>query len=174
MSEFESGSVDPMLHAYHDGELGRLARWRFERRLRRSPKLRRELAALARVGELVRAHEEPAPAADLWDRIEQRLPAVEARKAAGEIEGEVGGGWFRSWWQPAGALAAAAAVALAVYVGFERAPGVPELTDGTVRWVDSGGRAVLVVDDAEADVTIIWLLDDAVEGAAEGGSGEVV
>ena len=174
MSEFESGSVDPMLHAYHDGELGRLARWRFERRLRRSPELRRELAALARVGELVRAHEERAPTTDLWDRIEQRLPAVEARKAAGEVEAEAGRGWLHSWWQPAGALAAAAAVALAVYVGFGPAPGVPEAPGGTVRWVDSGGRSVLVLDDDEADVTIIWLLDDAVEGAAEGGSGEVV
>ena len=37
------------LHAYHDGELNALARWRFERRLRRSKPLRRELAALARV-----------------------------------------------------------------------------------------------------------------------------
>ena len=39
------------LHAYHDGELSGFARWRFERRLRRSPELQRELAALTRIGE---------------------------------------------------------------------------------------------------------------------------
>ena len=56
------------------------------------------------------------------------------------------------------------------------ATGVSAAPGGTVRWVDSGGQSVLVLDDAEADVTIIWLLDedDAVEGAAQGGSGEVV
>ena len=81
MSDMETGSVDGTLHAYHDGELGPLARWRFERRLRRSPKLQRELASLARLGDLVRAHEEPAAGFDVWDRIEQRLPVGIANAA---------------------------------------------------------------------------------------------
>ncbi|MDJ0846772.1 MAG: hypothetical protein QNK04_00180 [Myxococcota bacterium] len=171
----ETGRVEERLHAYHDGELGAFARWRFEWRLRRSPELRRELAALARVGELVRASEREAAGPDLWDRIEQRLPAVDARRAAGETE-EEGEGILAAWWRPVGAVAAAAAVAVAVYVGFGEM-GVSAAPGGTVRWVDSGGQSVLVLDDAEADVTIIWLLDetdDAVEGAAQGGTGEVV
>ena len=80
MSETESKSWEK-LHAYHDGELGGLARWRFERRLRRSPQLRRDLAALARIGELVCESEMRASEPDLWDRIEQRLPALDARRA---------------------------------------------------------------------------------------------
>ena len=68
------------LSAYHDGELRGLARWRFERRLRREPGLRRELAALGRVGDLVRGSEAAAQP-DLWDRIELRLPAMDARRA---------------------------------------------------------------------------------------------
>ena len=51
------------------------------------------------------------------------------------------------------------------------AEGSPQLY---VRWMDSGGRSVLVVDEPESAVTIIWLLEDAVEGAARGGSGDVV
>ena len=43
------------LQAFHDGELSRLARWRFERRLVRSAELRSELQALESVSELVRA-----------------------------------------------------------------------------------------------------------------------
>ncbi len=170
------GRAEELLHAYHDGELGVFARWRFERRLRRSPELRRELASLARVGEFVRASEARTPELDLWDRIEQRLPAVDARRAEGERVGN-DAGLLAAWWRPAGALAAAAALAVAVYIGFGETAGVSAAPGGTVRWVDSGGQSVLVLDDAEADVTIIWLLDetdDAVEGAAQGGTGEVV
>src|SRR5262249_33577059 len=55
-----------LLNAYCDGELSRFARWRFELRLRRSPELQRELAALSRVGEWVRQGHEESPRADLW------------------------------------------------------------------------------------------------------------
>ena len=160
------GGVGELLSAYHDGELQGRARWRLAWRLRREPALRRELASLGRVGDLVRSVEE-APEPDLWDRIELRLPAVDARRAESDAARSAG----PAWWRPLGALAAAAAVVLAVYVGlFEPAPA----PGGSVRWMDSGGRSVLVIDDAESDVTIIWLLEDAEEGAARGGSGDVV
>ena len=42
------------LHAYHDGELRGFARWRFERRLARSPALQRELRGLSELGRLLR------------------------------------------------------------------------------------------------------------------------
>jgi anti-sigma-K factor RskA len=154
------------LQAYHDGELRGLARWRFERRLRRSPELRRELAALARLAQLVRDEAPRAPVPDLWDRIALRLPAEDARRA----EAAAGKG-AAAWWRPLGALAAGAAALAALYFGLAPAPLPP---GGTVRWVDRGGPALLVVDDAEADVTIIWLLEDAVGDAARGGSREVV
>ena len=61
------------LHAYHDGELSGFARWRFERALRRSPVLQRELESLRSLRTLLHAHDTEqdasAPAVDLWDRI---------------------------------------------------------------------------------------------------------
>ena len=157
------------LHAYHDGELGGLARWRFERRLRRSKQLRRELAALARVGELTCESEARASEPDLWDRIEPRLPALDARRAEAAQPTRVAPVW---WLRPVGAAALAAAALLAVYVGWFGSP-APQV--GVVRWMDSEGRPVMVLEaDAEADVTIIWLLEDVAEGAAaQGGSREV-
>jgi len=154
------------LSAYHDGELKGLARWRLERRLRRSPALRRELAALGRMGRWVRDQEGEAAAPDLWDRIALRLPAVDARRSQQARPRSL------RWLPPLGAaVAAAAALLLAVYSGvFEARP------DGTgvVRWIDSGGRPVLVLeDDGEAQVTIIWVLEEAVEGAARGGGREL-
>lgn len=151
------------LHAYHDGELRGLARWRFERRLGRSPELRRRLDALGGLGLLVREAEGAAPGPELWDRIAQRLPAIDAQREEASRGAEAAWGWQR----PVGALAAAAVVAVAVYLGtFEAA--APHI--GVVRWMDSGGRSVMVLEeDAESQVTIIWTLDEAVDGAARGG-----
>lgn len=173
MSELDTRRGEEV-SAYHDGELSGLARWRFERRLRREPELRRELAALARLSQLVRVGEGRAAEPDLWDRIEQRLPAVDARRRALEREaGERAGRGLR--WRPLGAVAAAAAVALfAVYVAWEeRGPGAgaPGSQAGAVRWMDSGGRSVMVIE--EPGMTVIWMLDDAAEGAARGGAREV-
>ena len=40
-------------------------------------------------------------------------------------------------------------------------------TGGAVRWVDSGGRPVIVLDEpGESDGPIFWGLDATVEGAA--------
>ena len=38
-----------------------------------------------------------------------------------------------------------------------------------VRWIDSGGRPMLVLDEGvEADVTIIWMLDGPADRAVRG------
>lgn len=167
MSEMEIKGWE-RLHAYHDGELGGLARWRFERRLRRSPQLRRALAALARLGDLVCESEARASEPDLWDRIEQRLPALDARRAEAAQPARAVPAW---WLRPVGAVALAAVALLAVYVGWF---GSPAPQAGVVRWMDSEGRPVMILEsDAEAGVTIIWLLEDVAEGAARGGSREV-
>jgi anti-sigma factor RsiW len=163
------------LYAYHDGELRGLARWRFERRLRREPALRRELETLARLAVLVRESEGEATGPDLWDRIAQRLPAGDARRTEAEVQrpsrwmGWAGAG---DWLRPAGAVAAAAALLVAVYAGIFDAA-APQ-TVSVVRWMDSGGRPVMLLEEGgESEVTIIWVLEDAVEGAAHGGGGGV-
>ena len=158
------------LHAYYDGELGGFARWRFERHLRRSSELQRELAALRRIGELVGQNEEQAGAPDLWDRIQLRLPAIDAQRAEREAPATslVPGGWLR----PLGAVAAAAIAVVAVMSGvFDSS----NPTAGVVRWMDSGGRAVLVLEgDVGSKTTIIWVLDEATsEGAGTGGTRDV-
>ncbi len=150
------------LQAYHDGELRGLTRWRFDRRVRRSPALRRELEALARVGDLVRESAVRGPGPDLWDRIEQRLPALDTRRA--EAEQRVGRLAPGSWLRPMGAVAVAAAFAAILVL--TDAP-VPQ--GGVVRWIDAGGRSVLLLeDDGESGVTIIWVLEGAAEGASKG------
>jgi anti-sigma factor RsiW len=156
-----------LLHAYHDGELTRFERWKFERRLRRSPELQRELAALRRLQGELRALDAGPAGPDLWRGVAQRLPALDRNRA-----GSRGAGRNWAWWlTPLGAAAAATAVVwVVVYGGFwSSAPA----RGGVVRWLDSGGRSVLVLDD-DPDSTIIWVLDSATEGAARGGPRDVV
>ena len=160
---------ETLLHAYHDGELKPLARWRFERRLRRSPELQRELAALRALQGGLRTLDADADEPELWSGVAQRLPAAGARPAATRAGA---GGHGLAWWlTPLGAAAAATAVVWAVvYGGFWTDP---RAAGGVVRWIDSGGRSVLVLDD-DPDTTIIWVLDSATEGAARGGPRDVV
>lgn len=140
------------LQAYHDGELSGLARWWFERRLRRSPDLLAELAALGRVGDWVReAHvEEAGP--DLWASIALRLPAADARRAEPGRERRIWLGWL------AVPGAVASAVLAAIFAYNELAPPAQPRTTGVVRWLDSGGRDVMVLE-GDPDTTIIWVFD---------------
>jgi anti-sigma factor RsiW len=139
-----------LLNAYRDGELSRFARWRFERRLRRSPELQRELAALVRVGDWVRASEAEAPGADVWDAIALRLPAIDARRAESGVAERPGFGWL-AW---PGAFASVALAAVFAYQWL--AAPIPNRI-GTVRWVDSGPRDVMVLE-AAPDTTIVWVI----------------
>jgi anti-sigma factor RsiW len=137
------------LHAYADGELSGWARWRFERQLRRSPQLQRELAELAQVGAWVRDVHSDAPGPDLWDRIALRLPAADARRAERTAE-RPGLGWLA--WPGAVASAVVAAVLVAQWL----TPATPSQI-GTVRWLDSGPRDVMVLE-AAPDTTIVWVI----------------
>lgn len=155
--------LEAQLQAYHDGELSGFARWRFERRLRLSPELQRELAALRRVGEWVRAAHGEAPGADLWNAIALRLPAADARRGeALERAGRSGLGWL-AW---PGAVAATALLAVVVAMGWLE-PDAPA-TPGVVRWLDSGDRDVMVLEGAPG-TTIIWVIDGPGPGALRGG-----
>jgi anti-sigma factor RsiW len=153
------------LHAYHDGELRGLARWRFERRLARSPALQRELRGLSELGLLLRERAEAAPGPDLWDRIALRLPAADAQRESAASERVTP--WWVGWLRPLGAAAAALAVAAVVAQQWLTAPALEQA--GVVRWMDSRGRSVMVLEeDAQNEVTIIWLLDGGPAGAAVG------
>lgn len=165
-----SGWNEELLHAYHDGELSALARWRFERTLRRSPALQRELATLRSLRGALQGLDAEAAAPDLWDAIAPRLPGAGARGR--EAVRERGAGRGLVWWlAPIGAVAATAAAVLAVFYGGWFAG--PPAAGGTLRWIDSEGRSVMVLDD-DPDTTIIWVLDGATEGAARGGRSDVV
>jgi len=186
----KTGARADLLHAYHDGELSGFARWRFERRLRRSPALRRELEALARVGGWVRASHVEAQGPDLWDAIALRLPAADARRAEvasaarrptrESADAQRAGGERRraparagprglGWLAWPGAVAMAVLVAVFALEWLE--PGIPR-ADGVVRWLDSGGRDVMVLE--APDTTIIWVFDAPTKGARRGGgSGKV-
>jgi len=153
------------LHAYSDGELSGFARWRFERRLRRSPQLQRELAELARIGDWVRDAHAGASGPDLWDAIALRLPAADARRAERAAGERPGIGWL-AW---PGALASAAVAA--VLVVHWLTPPTPSRI-GVVRWLDSGPRDVMVLE-AAPDTTIVWVIGPPGKRPARGEDGKV-
>lgn len=150
------------LAAYHDGELGRLRRWWVERRLRRDADARRELESLDVLGDRLRADEPAAPAApDVWDEIRQRLPAVHP---AADRSPQ---GWLRPTLPWAGAALAAAALAAAAATAllFLAAPeligrgAAPVAGNGAVRWLDSHGQPMMILQD-DREATLIWVTDD--------------
>ena len=158
---------EALLHAYHDGELSGLARLRFAHRLRRSPRLRRELDGLAALGQRLREIDAQGEAPDLWEPIALRLPAIDARESAAArvLAPRRPLPWLV---RPAGALLGAVAAALALTLLW---PEVPE-SGRVVRWIDGGGRSVMVLED-DPDTTIIWVLDAPVEDASRGGERDV-
>jgi hypothetical protein len=167
--EGDRDRLEQQLGAYRDGELRGIARWRLERRLRRDPQLRRELALLDRIGAALREAGEGAPAPDLWDRIALRLPAADAERA----EAREAARGRRRWLLVAPLGAAAAAAALAV-VYFGPGPPPPPASVGVVRWMSAGKRSVFVREDpGPQGATIIWILHDPSETAARRRSRDV-
>jgi anti-sigma factor RsiW len=142
------------LQAYSDGELGRLARWRFERRLQRDPALREELFALEETGRLLRKAESEAATPDLWQAIRLRLPALDAQRA--EQEEAPLAPRSRLWTLSPWVGVAAATAALALAIGLEW--GDPSVS-GSVRWIDSRGKQLMVLQD-DRKATIIWVIDE--------------
>jgi anti-sigma factor RsiW len=141
------------LHAYHDGELRGLARWRFERRLARDPAAKEELLALAEMGRLLREAQDEGPAPDLWEAIRLRLPALDAQRA--ELEEAPGALRSRlrvlSPWVGAGVAAAGLALAIGIEWG-------DASVSGSVRWIDSRGDPLMVLQD-DSKATIIWVIE---------------
>jgi len=172
------------LYAYHDGELGGLRRWLFERRLERSSALRSELEALERLTRCVRASEPPPPSVDVWDEIALRLPAINAqsdsqprtrdRRWQRRVErwGWRDLDWLATYSRPLAAVAVSVALALALFLGIMEGGGAPA-APGMIRWLDTGGRSVMVLED-QGDATIVWLLDAPEDRASDGRSREAV
>lgn len=161
----ELDALEREIQSYHDDELAGLARWRFERRLRRSPELQRRLGEIAALGRWLRESHVEGASPDLWERIALRLPATDARRA--EAAAPRGLGWL-AW--PGAALASLGVAALVVSRWL--APEAPT-TAGVVRWLDSGGRDVMVLE-ASPDTTIIWVLEGPAKAATQGGGRELV
>ena len=160
-------TVSERLHAYHDGELRGLARWRFERRLGRDPAMRRELAALEETGRLLREVEAEAATPDLWEAIRLRLPALDAQRA--EVGESLAAPRSRLWalspWVGVGVAAAALALAIGIEWGDASAA-------GSVRWIDSRGSPLMVLQD-DSKATIIWVIERE-PGDLSGRSGRVL
>lgn len=149
------------LHAYHDGELGPVGRWRMRRLLARDRAAREELAGFGVLGDLLRESEASAETPDLWPGIVTQLPhrgavrgaahrgAAEEAKLGAELQAAP---WLRRW-APAGLAAAALATVLAVGLVEDDASDARSL-----RWLDAGSRSVSVLQD-DREATIIWITD---------------
>ena len=172
----EIGREQRDLNAYHDGELSGVRRWLFERRLSRSPRLRAELEELKRLARWVQGVGEQPPNADVWDDIALRLPAIDAqlveqRQGRDERREWRGMDWLAAYSRPLAAAAITVALALALFLGIMEDAVSP--TPGVIRWLDTGGRSVMVLED-QGDATIVWLLEALEDGVSEGGSREAV
>jgi anti-sigma-K factor RskA len=157
--------MDERLDTYHDGELSGRARRRLERDLRRSPELQTELEALASLRAALRDLDAQGPEPDLWEEIALRLSAVDARRAAATEARAPSRFAFPGWLRPATALAAIAAVVVGIAAGLYW-PAAPH-AGRVVRWIDSGDRNVMVIDD-DPSTTIIWVLDSVGDEASRG------
>ena len=168
------------LHRYHDDELSGLERMLFERRLRRSPELQEELSAIEGVSTLLANADldtTPAGVPDLWDGIARALPTVDAQVATeraravqhAAAKGPARSGWLGLPGRAAGIAALAAAAVVALVIVFQspsgQAPGSSQVAPvvasggGVVRYLDSDGASVLVIEDPDADMTIVWMMD---------------
>ena len=190
----EMGRDQRDLNAYHDGELSGLRRWIFERRLSRSPSLRAELEELKRLTRWVQGMGPQPPSVDVWEDVALRLPAIDAQfveqrqgraeqrqgsaeqrqRRAEQRQGRAewrGMDWLAAYSRPLAAAGVTAALALALFLGIMEDAAPP--TSGIIRWLDTGGRSVMVLED-QGDATIVWLLDALDDGISEGESREAV
>ncbi len=172
MSNERSNALDERqaleLQSAHDGELSPWRRLLMRRRLAREPAARQELERLQEIGELMREAASEAPVPDLWAGIQAQLPYLEAPRPA--LPERTFGLSGVPGWAGAGLAAAAVGLALALFVNL----GPSEVPmPGSVQWLDSGGRATLVLQD-DAEATIIWVLPETARvEPADGRNGNV-
>ena len=145
------------LHAYQDGELPLWRRWRVARRLARDAAAQREVAAIEAVRTLLREQAATLPEPDLWEGVRAQL-ATAARPAPLHVEEARPAQlpWLPAWL---GAGIAAASVALVMASGVLSGDAAPV---GSLRWLDSKGKPVMVLQD-DRDATIIWVSEKPTE-----------
>jgi anti-sigma factor RsiW len=155
------------LHAFQDGELSLWRRWRVARRLARDARAQREVASIAELGALLREQAAAQPAPDLWAGIRAQLPTA-PRPTPLDVDDALPATtpWLPAWL---GAAIAAASVAGVMASGVLSGDAAPV---GSLRWLDSKGKPVMVLQD-DRDATIIWVLDKAKQ-ATGGGRDAVV
>jgi anti-sigma factor RsiW len=153
-------NVGPLLDGYHDGELDAIERNRVESHLTTCAVCRTDLASLGAVGRAVRAAVSGTDSPDLWDAIARDLPQSRAPRPAPARRRAPG----RRRWLPA----AAAAASLYLLVGPDALlPGGEDAgASGVVRSLYAPERSVMVLEAEQGDdPTIIWVMDEATEGA---------
>ncbi|MEM7410672.1 MAG: hypothetical protein AAF430_10600 [Myxococcota bacterium] len=163
MSERIPDSVRLRIEAYHDEELSRFGRWRFERAMRRDPELRVELHHL-RNQRLALQNQLQTEAFDIWDEIEERLPPA---APAPVVEEAPGWDWGLGRFGWPGAAVAATAVVAAVFAFGGAEPEAPP--GGIVSWIDTGGHDVMLLQGAP-DTTIIWVVGGPTTQTPTGGT----
>jgi len=151
------------LHAFQDGELPLWRRWHVARRLARDRTAQRELASIAELGELLREQAAAQPGPDLWAGVRAQL-ATAARPTPLEVDDATPA---RTPWVPAwlGAAIATASVAAVMASGVLSGDAAPV---ESVRWLDSKGKPVMVLQD-DHDATIIWVFQKPKQTTAGGG-----
>lgn len=143
---------DAELNAFRDGELSPWRRWLVGRRVARDAVLQRRLDTLETLGGLLREQAESTPQPDLWDGIRARLataprpaPRNETSQAAPAVSAA-----------PAWLGAAFAAAVVVIVMATSWLPGdAPSVA--SVRWLDSKGKPVMVLQD-DLEATIIWVI----------------
>lgn len=156
-----------LLAGFHDGELGTFERWRVQRHLAGCGACRDELASLAQLGGWVRIALSDAPAPELWDAIEPRLPLPVPVPKRPRVRSVPSRG---RWLPPIGVAAAAAAFAGTFLITTSDSGRLASLraTSGVVRSVYANERQVMVLEAESAeDSTIIWLMDEVGEQSPE-------
>ena len=154
------------LHAFQDGELPFWRRWRVARRLARDAAAQREVASIAELRALLREQAAALPGPDLWEGVRAQLPTA-ARPAALDADDALPAEakWLPAWL---GAALAAASVAFVMASGMLSGDAAPV---GSLRWLDSKGKPVIVLQD-DRDATIIWVLEKPPQ--ATGGARDAV
>jgi len=154
------------LQAWLDGELGLLGRWRVRRRLARDGAARAHVAFWRDARALLREDAAETPAPDLWSELAPRLATAPAPAAAPEAAPARAGLRIPVLVPWAGAALVAGAVALALTFGLPA--GDAAARSGSLRWLDTGGRSAMVLQD-DREATIIWVLEGTAEHSTRGG-----
>jgi hypothetical protein len=138
------------LHAFQDGELPPAALGRGPPR--RTGCGRRESWMHCGAPALLREQAAALPGPDLWESVRAQLPTA-ARPAPLDADDAVPAvtPWLPTWLGAAIAVASVAGVMASGVLSGDAAP------VGSLRWLDSKGKPVMVLQD-DRDATIIWVL----------------